>query len=67
MLAKAKLKSMSPSPRALKPAGLWLPLTSVRFRGSRAYIAGHVPLNPEGLLASLVRKVGGVGFSRAGL
>lgn len=40
------------------PAGLRLPFTWVRTRGNRAYIAGHVPLNPDGTLARPLGKVG---------
>lgn len=40
------------------PAGLKMPFAWVRTRGNRAYIAGHVPLNPDGTLAQPLGKVG---------
>lgn len=40
------------------PAGLTMPFVWVRTRGNRAYIAGHVPLNPDGTLAQPLGKVG---------
>jgi enamine deaminase RidA (YjgF/YER057c/UK114 family) len=35
-----------------------LPFANVRVRGSRAYISGHGPLNPDGTLAHPLGKVG---------
>jgi len=35
-----------------------MPFAWVRTRGNRAYIAGHVPLNPDGTLARPLGKVG---------
>jgi enamine deaminase RidA (YjgF/YER057c/UK114 family) len=40
------------------PAGTRLPFASVRVRGSRAYISGHGPFNPDGSLAGPFGKVG---------
>jgi enamine deaminase RidA (YjgF/YER057c/UK114 family) len=40
------------------PSGLAMPFAWVRTRGNRAYIAGHVPLNPDGTLAQPLGKVG---------
>ena len=40
------------------PPGLVLPFSWVRVRGSRAYISGHVPLNPDGSFARPMGKVG---------
>jgi enamine deaminase RidA (YjgF/YER057c/UK114 family) len=40
------------------PPGVRLPFTSVRVRGDRAYVAGHLPLNPDGSLASPLGKIG---------
>lgn len=40
------------------PAGLRMPFAWVRIRGNRAYIAGHVALNPDGTLAQPLGKVG---------
>ncbi len=46
-------------PQPLKvPAGLRMPFAWVRIRGNRAYIAGHVALNPDGTLAEPLGKVG---------
>jgi enamine deaminase RidA (YjgF/YER057c/UK114 family) len=40
------------------PDGLRMPFAWVRTRGNRAFIAGHVPLNPDGTLAKPLGKVG---------
>ncbi|HKI02371.1 MAG TPA: RidA family protein [Thermoanaerobaculia bacterium] len=40
------------------PAGIRLPFASVRVRGDRAYLSGHLPLNPDGTLAAPLGKVG---------
>jgi len=40
------------------PSGLVLPFSWVRVRGERAYVSGHVPLNPDGSFAGPVGKVG---------
>ena len=40
------------------PAGLVLPFSWVRVRGDRAYVSGHVPLNPDGSFAGPFGKVG---------
>ena len=40
------------------PPGLELPFAFVRVRGSRAYIAGHGPQNPDGSIAGPFGKVG---------
>jgi len=40
------------------PPGLRLPFVQVRIRGNRAYLAGHVPQNPDGSLARPFGKVG---------
>jgi enamine deaminase RidA (YjgF/YER057c/UK114 family) len=46
-------------PAAFKPPpGIELPFAWVRVRGNRAYISGHVPLNPDGTLAEPLGKVG---------
>ena len=39
------------------PAGVRLPFSPVRVRGSRALIAGHGPLNPDGTVAGPFGKV----------
>jgi len=40
------------------PSGVQFPFTWVRIRGNRAYISGHVPLNPDGSLAHPLGRVG---------
>lgn len=40
------------------PPGLVLPFSWVRVRGNRAYVSGHVPLNPDGSVAEPLGKVG---------
>ena len=40
------------------PPGVRLPFTSVRVRGNRAYVSGHLPLAPDGSLAEPRGKVG---------
>jgi len=40
------------------PPGLVLPFAWVRVRGDRAYVSGHVPLNPDGSVAEPLGKVG---------
>lgn len=40
------------------PPGLVLPFSWVRVRGDRAYVSGHVPLNPDGSVAQPFGKVG---------
>jgi enamine deaminase RidA (YjgF/YER057c/UK114 family) len=46
-------------PEPLKtPPGLALPFSWVRARGGRAYVSGHVPLDPDGSIAQPLGKVG---------
>ena len=40
------------------PPGLVLPFAWVRVRGDRAYVSGHVPVNPDGSAAGPIGKVG---------
>ena len=40
------------------PPGLRLPFAWVRVRGNRAYISGHIALNPDGSVAQPLGKVG---------
>src|SRR5262245_66662859 len=40
------------------PTGAGYPFSWVRIRGSRAYISGHLPLQPDGTLAEPRGKVG---------
>lgn len=53
----AELGLVQPGPTKAPP-GLVLPFSWVRVRGERAYISGHVPLDPEGSFAGPVGKVG---------
>jgi enamine deaminase RidA (YjgF/YER057c/UK114 family) len=39
------------------PTGVRLPFAPVRIRGDRAYVAGHGPLTPDGVLAGPFGKV----------
>jgi RimJ/RimL family protein N-acetyltransferase len=60
MGAEARLKELGlvlPGP-ATTPPGLVLPFSWVRVRGNRAYVSGHVPLNPDGSFAEPFGKVG---------
>ena len=60
MGAEAKLKELGlvlPGPTKTPP-GLVLPFSWVRVRGDRAYVSGHVPLNPDGGFAGPFGKVG---------
>jgi RimJ/RimL family protein N-acetyltransferase len=60
MGAEAKLEEMGlvlPGP-ATTPPGLTLPFSWVRVRGNRAYVSGHIPLNPDGSVAEPYGKVG---------
>jgi RimJ/RimL family protein N-acetyltransferase len=60
MRAEAKLEELGlvlPGP-AITPPGLVLPFSWVRVRGNRAYVSGHVPLNPDGSVAEQFGKVG---------
>jgi enamine deaminase RidA (YjgF/YER057c/UK114 family) len=46
-------------PRAHQPpAGVRLPFANVRIGGDRAYVAGHGPLSPDGVLTGPFGKVG---------
>ena len=40
------------------PPGIVFPFAWVRVRGNRAYLSGHVPLNPDGSLAHPLGRVG---------
>lgn len=40
------------------PPGVRLPFSSVRIRGNRAYVSGHLPLNPDGSVAAPLGKIG---------
>src|SRR5438046_9830269 len=46
-------------PEAFKsPTGAAYPFSWVRVRGNRAYLSGHLPLNPDGTLAEPRGKLG---------
>jgi RimJ/RimL family protein N-acetyltransferase len=60
MGAEAKLRDLGlvlPEP-GTTPPGLILPFSWVRVRGNRAYVSGHVPLNPDGSVAEPFGQVG---------
>jgi hypothetical protein len=60
MKVEAKLEELGlalPGPTKTPP-GLVLPFSWVRVRGDRAYVSGHVPLNPDGSFAEPFGKVG---------
>ena len=60
MGAEAKLEELGlvlPEP-TITPPGLVLPFSWVRVRGNRAYVSGHVPLNPDGSVAEPFGQVG---------
>lgn len=57
---EAKLEGQGlvlPAPIQLPP-GMVLPFAWVRVRGDRAYVSGHVALDPDGALAKPLGKVG---------
>jgi enamine deaminase RidA (YjgF/YER057c/UK114 family) len=60
MHIEAKLEHLGlvlPEPMQV-PQGLRLPFAWVRLRGNRAYISGHIALNPDGSVAQPLGKVG---------
>jgi enamine deaminase RidA (YjgF/YER057c/UK114 family) len=57
---EAKLEELGlvlPEPMQV-PQGLRLPFAWVRVHGNRAYISGHIALNPDGSVAQPLGKVG---------
>jgi enamine deaminase RidA (YjgF/YER057c/UK114 family) len=60
MHIEAKLKDLGlVLPEQMQaPPGLRLPFSWVRVRGNRAYISGHIALNPDGSVAQPLGKVG---------
>jgi enamine deaminase RidA (YjgF/YER057c/UK114 family) len=59
MNIEAKLEGLGlvlPEPMQV-PQGLRLPFAWVRLRGNRAYISGHIALNPDGSVAEPLGKV----------
>ena len=60
MQIEARLEALGlvlPAPMQV-PAGMRLPFTWVRVRGNRAYISGHIAVNPDGSIAQPLGKVG---------
>jgi enamine deaminase RidA (YjgF/YER057c/UK114 family) len=60
MRVEERLEAMGltlPEPMRLPP-GLTLPFPWVRVRGTRAFISGHGPQNPDGTIAGPLGKVG---------
>ena len=60
MRIEAKLDALGlilPEPMQTPP-GMQLPFSWVRVRGNRAYISGHIALNPDGSIAEPLGKVG---------
>jgi len=60
MYIEGKLEDLGlvlPEPMRV-PQGLRLPFAWVRVRGNRAYISGHIALNPDGSVAQPLGKVG---------
>jgi enamine deaminase RidA (YjgF/YER057c/UK114 family) len=60
MHIEAKLEALGlvlPEPIQMPPS-LRLPFVWVRVRGNRAYISGHIALNPDGSVAQPLGKVG---------
>jgi enamine deaminase RidA (YjgF/YER057c/UK114 family) len=61
MHIEAKLEELGlllPEPMQTPP-DLRLPFAWVRVRGNRAYVSGHIALNPDGSVAQPLGKVGG--------
>jgi enamine deaminase RidA (YjgF/YER057c/UK114 family) len=52
-------KGLVPAEAFKSPTGATYPFSWVRVRGDRAYVSGHLPLNPDGTLAEPRGKVGG--------
>jgi enamine deaminase RidA (YjgF/YER057c/UK114 family) len=60
MKVEAKLEELGlvlPEPIKVPP-GLVLPFSWVRVCGDRAYVSGHIPVNPDGSVAGPIGKVG---------
>ena len=52
-----ELKLVLPAPIKLPPT-VALPFSWVRVRGDRAYVSGHIALNPDGSVYDVIGKVG---------
>src|SRR4028118_1135966 len=60
MRVEAKLEDLGlvlPEPMRV-PEGLRMPFSWVRVRGDRAYVSGHIALEPDGSVAGPLGKVG---------
>ena len=60
MRIEAKLEDLGlvlPEPMQVPPT-LRMPFSWVRVRGNRAYVSGHIALNPDGSIAQPLGKVG---------
>ncbi len=60
MQIEARLEALGlvlPAPMQA-PAAMRLPFSWVRVRGNRAYISGHIAVNPDGSIAQPLGKVG---------
>jgi enamine deaminase RidA (YjgF/YER057c/UK114 family) len=55
--ARLEALGLALPPPVIVPPGIQLPFAFVRVRGSRAYIAGHAPQNPDGSIAGPLGKV----------
>ena len=51
-------RGLVPAEAFRRPGGGEYPFSWVRVRGNRAYVSGHLPLNPDGSLAEPLGKVG---------
>ena len=58
-----ELKLALPEPIKLPP-NVKLPFSWVRVRGDRAYVSGHVALNPDGSISEIKRKSWRRGINR---
>ncbi len=60
MRIEAKLEELGlvlPEPLQYPP-GMGMPFAWVRVRGNRAFVSGHIPLNPDGTVAQPLGKIG---------
>lgn len=53
----AELGLVLPEPLQYPP-GMAMPFSWVRVRGKRAFISGHIPLNPDGTIAQPLGQIG---------
>ncbi len=59
ILARLDAAGLVPAEPFRSPSGGQYPFQWVRVSGSRAFVSGHLPLNPDGTLAEPRGKVGG--------